>query len=338
MDEKGYIQVVSGRARGVGPWLMRLGLAALEPAYRVGVGWRNRKFDAGQGVVTLDRPVISLGNLTTGGTGKTPLVMWVCRWLAQQGVRPGVLMRGYRKDAAGISDEAAEYAERGLEVEADADRVAGAASLLARQPGVGVFVLDDGFQHRRVKRDLDVVLVDATQPFGFGRVLPRGLLREPMKGLARADAVVVTRADRVSDEQLAELEREVERWHGRPPIAMCRHAWEDVAFAGQRVLVACGIGNPGAFVAQVKQHAEVVHEAVQGDHHPWSTQELDALVAQAQQHDAAIVTTMKDHTKWQHLRKDWPVPIHVPQVAIEFLQGEQAFAGLLQPFVSNTNS
>src|SRR5690606_30268660 len=137
-----------------------------------------------------------------------------------------VLLRGYRKDERGESDELAEYRELGVRAIANPDRVAGATAALAQWPDTDVFVLDDGFQHRRVRRGLDPVLIDATRPWGFGRVLPRGLLREPLRGLRRAGAVIVTRADLVPPETLRRIDDEVARWHGRPPIAHVRHGWK----------------------------------------------------------------------------------------------------------------
>ncbi|HVG30885.1 MAG TPA: tetraacyldisaccharide 4'-kinase, partial [Pyrinomonadaceae bacterium] len=163
-------------------------------------------------------PVVSVGNLTAGGTGKTPLVEWAARALAREGLRACVLTRGYgRADEsrrvvasagarvlAGVAecgDEPRLLAERLLgeaAVVCDRDRVA--AARWAREAfGSEVFVLDDGFQHLRIARDLDVVTLDATAPWGGGHLLPRGRLREPVSGLARADCVVITRAELAAD-------------------------------------------------------------------------------------------------------------------------------------------
>ena len=176
-------------------------------------------------------PVISVGNLTAGGTGKTPMVEWVARTLAGEGLRACVLTRGYGRADEGrrvvASDGArvlAEVWECGDEPRLLAERLVGAASVVCDRDrvaaarwaraelGAEVFVLDDGFQHLRIARDLDIVTVDATAPWGGGHMLPRGRLREPASGLARAGCVVITRAELADD--LAALRAEVARASG----------------------------------------------------------------------------------------------------------------------------
>src|SRR5436190_22356360 len=183
------------------------------------VGLRNYLYDRGNlDTFDLGARTISIGNITAGGTGKTPLVAYVASLLASRGETVCVLTRGYgRKDPKKrvlvcdleqvladpftAGDEPYELAQKLVGkaiVIADADRVA-AAEWAKRRFGVTVFVLDDGFQHRRAKRDLDIVCIDATDPFGVGAVLPAGRLREPITGLERAGAVVITRSDLVND-------------------------------------------------------------------------------------------------------------------------------------------
>ena len=130
-------------------------------------------------------PVISVGNITTGGTGKTPMVAWLARWFRNQDVRVALVSRGYRAEAEGQNDEARELATLLPDVPhlQNPDRVA-AARIAIDELETQLIILDDGFQHRRIHRDLEIVLIDALQPFGFGHVLPRGLLREPLRGLA----------------------------------------------------------------------------------------------------------------------------------------------------------
>src|SRR4051812_22379030 len=185
---------MSGEARGVGAALLRAGLSVISPVYATVMRGRNAKFDLGLGVTRLPRPVISVGNITAGGTGKTPVVRWLCERLRDTGERPAVLMRGYKAAAGERGDEAAmlegmlnRSGVQNVVVHAQADRVAGGLGVLRDHPDVSVFVLDDGFQHRRLARDFDLVLVDACEPLGYGRVFPRGLLREPACGLGRAD-------------------------------------------------------------------------------------------------------------------------------------------------------
>src|SRR4051812_36636358 len=191
--EQRALRAIRGE-RGVGCALVRGALGAMEPLYRAAVASRNRFYDfAGQ--TRLPRPVISVGNITTGGTGKTPMVAWLATQLLEQGMHPAILLRGYSR--GGISDEQQMLQRQlpGVPVQANADRVEGARMVLGEHPEVDVFLLDDGFQHRRVARDFDLVLINAREPFGLGRVLPRGLLRESLDGLKRAHGFVITRAD-----------------------------------------------------------------------------------------------------------------------------------------------
>jgi tetraacyldisaccharide 4'-kinase len=154
-------------------------------------------------------PVISVGNVAVGGTGKSPLVRWICGALRSEGIRPGVVLRGHRGGER--ADEVMEHRATldDVPVSVGADRRAAIMRLLADRPDVQALVLDDGFQHRAVARDLDLVLVDATRPCLDDRLLPWGWLREPLAALHRADGVIVTRATAV-DGGLADA---LERWH-----------------------------------------------------------------------------------------------------------------------------
>src|SRR5205814_1694442 len=172
------------------------------------------------------RPVISVGNITTGGTGKTPVVRWLASRLRDQGKHVAILLRGYKSAGAAGSDERelldrllnASTSDNPVIVHANPDRVAGAAETLQKHPDVDVFVLDDGFQHRRLQRDFDLVLIDATNPFGFGHVLPRGLLREPLGGLGRASALLITRCDQVAHEALGQVEQKLKWFAPAAPV------------------------------------------------------------------------------------------------------------------------
>ena len=249
---------------------------ALAPVYGMVVTHRNRRFDAGVGVVRLDRPVISVGNLSVGGTGKTPMVRWVCERLIAASATPAIAMRGY-KSAGGESDEAMEYADAlpGVPVVAQPDRTAGLRALFATDAGsaVNAVVLDDGFQHRRIARDLDIVLIDCSRSVAGARLLPAGWLREPMASLARAHAVVLTHAERASEAELTGARSVVAAHAPGVPIAVCEHAGASLRVGeethgvdwllGKRVAVACAIGNPAAFVAGVREAgAEVAHVGV----------------------------------------------------------------------------
>lgn len=262
---------------------------------------------------SVDVPVVCVGNLTAGGTGKTPLVAWVVRHLLRRGTRAGVLSRGYGA-RGGPNDEARELARLFPDVPhvQERDRVAGAARLV--ELGVEAVVLDDGFQHRRLARDLDLVAVDATRPWGLPAprdgarpvraFLPRGLLREGPEALARAGGVVLTRADQVSPAALAALADEVREHAPGVALAEAVHrpvrlrgadgAREPAELAGREVDLVSGIGNPDAFERTVRELGARVREHRRfPDHHAYGPRDLAGLGAGGR----ALVTTAKDGVK-----------------------------------------
>ncbi len=292
-------------------------------------------------------PVISIGNLSVGGTGKTPMVMHVVRQLREFWRSPGIAMRGYKAVPGALSDEQAEYLDRlpNVPVVANPDRAAGVKKLKDKL-GADCAVLDDGFQHRLLARDLDVVLIDATRSPFDDRCLPAGWLREPVSSLSRADAIVVTRADRVSEARLNELVAKIQSQTGKPPTAIATHTWDGLAvaadgtlrdvssLAGARVLIACAIGNPDAFIKQASAAgAEVVGRIIKRDHHQWAPDDAKRLLAQAEQDrpDALLVT----HKDWVKLRCVIPEgdpilsTLVYPRVGIGFLDGARTLRKLI---------
>ncbi len=190
--------------------MLRGTLAAAEVPYSWAVRWRNRRFDSGATTVyRVKVPVISVGNLTLGGTGKTPMVEWIVRLYREQGKQVGILSRGYA-GRNGPNDEALELEWKlpGVPHLQGADRVATARRAI-REYGCQVLVLDDAFQHRRLGRDLDIVLLDALEPLGYERVFPRGMLREPVQELARADVIALSRADLLTADQRSAIQNRV---------------------------------------------------------------------------------------------------------------------------------
>jgi len=284
----------------------------LERLYLLGLALDRRRKDR-EPPHRLPVPVLSVGNIAVGGTGKTPVVEALARaWLARGGA-PGILSRGYRGGAEG-NDEFRLLARRLPEVPhvADRDRRAGGDRLLALHPEIDLVLLDDGFQHRRLARDLDLVLIDATRPFGGGRCLPAGFLREPWESLARAQAVLITRSEQVGEDLLRELEgflreRFPRLWRGRARRVVeglrdARGRTMPVA-AGLRVLALCGLGNPSAFFASLPPLGlDVVLTRRFPDHHRYQPAELDRLRADARAAGAAaLVTTEKDGVKLREL-------------------------------------
>lgn len=329
-----------GGANRTGPVPGPLG-RALSRLYAAEIARRNRRFDRGEGVVRLDRPVISIGNLSVGGTGKTPMVMHLAGVLLEAGHRPCIAMRGYRAGPGGESDEAASYASELPEVPiiARPDRLAGLLELFHNERGerIDTVLLDDGFQHRRIARDLDLVLMDATRPPFQDRLLPAGWLREPLSSLSRADGVIITHAESVSEPRLADLRARVEA-SGSRVMAVCRHEWTglDVAgpgsdetrpvnwLAGRRALAVCAIGNPGPFMAAVERAVggPAAASLALRDHDPFAERAVARMLDLAAQARAdVIVTTAKD---WAKLRaRRWPLPVARARLSLRFDSGEE---------------
>ena len=329
---------MSGQQRGAMASVLRGVLSMAEPCYSQIVSWRNRRFDAGIGVRKLSRPVISVGNITAGGTGKTPVVRWLCEQFRVAGRHPAVLMRGY-KSKDGVSDEQQMLVqalhspnESSIIVHVNPDRFAGGTDVLREHPEVDLFILDDGFQHRKLDRDFDLVLINATEPFGFGHVHPRGLLREPLSGLRRADAVLITRSDEVEAAKLKEIEREIERYCPGKPIVHASHApvrllddesKRDIEkLTGKRVFAFCGIGDPESFFRQIKERAgQVVGTRAFPDHHAYRETDL-AEIETAAVGAEAMITTEKDWAKLASLRRT-AIPIWRIEMAIRFREGDE---------------
>ena len=338
-DPAAFRRLVDGSARGIGPLAARAGLAVLAAPYAAAVTVRNAAYDTG--ILPAHRaavPVISIGNITLGGTGKTPLVAWAARRLVAAGRRPTIVSRGYGAVAGAVSDEAAELAlvVPGVPHVADRDRIAGARAAAAA--GADCVVLDDGFQHRRLARDLDVVAVDATDPLGCGRMFPRGLLREPPTGLRRAGAIVLTRADAVDATRRRDIRARLAAGRRSGPPAVWAEAehrpvalrgWGDAslpldAVRGRRIAAFAAIGNPAAFRTTLESlGADVVWFRALADHHAYGAGDFTALAAGAVAARAdLVVTTLKDLVKVRN-RDVGGVPLVALEIALVVREGEE---------------
>ncbi len=336
-----FRRLARGETSGLAADLLRGGLRILSWPYAGAVATRNALFDMGwRTSADLGVPTISVGNLTTGGTGKTPLVAEVCRRLQALGRQPGVLSRGYGANAGGANDEAAALKLHLPDVPhaQGADRTRHGRRLVAERRA-DVLVLDDGFQHRQVRRNLDIVLIDATDPWGTA-LLPRGFGREPRAGLKRADVVALTRADLVSAATRDAVRREVARHAPRA-------AWAEISFAPDgwfrrdatgvfapcpppvAALAFCGLGNPAGFLATLQSLGlEVRATRAFPDHHHYRPDDLSALSAAADAVRAeSFAVTEKDAVKLPGTLAGRPVA--ALRIAARFLVGEAAFAAAL---------
>jgi tetraacyldisaccharide 4'-kinase len=315
----------------------------LEASYKGAIAVRNRWHDYRGPKVRLPIPVVSIGNVTAGGTGKTPMVVEVVRRLEQMGRRPAVVARGYKASADGPNDEERlirRHVPRTVYV-ADPDRARGAMRAHA-EFGAEVVVLDDGFQHRRLHRDLDIVMVDATCPFGHDRLLPRGLLREPATNVGRADVIVISRADQASAEELGRLEERLRGLAPRATLLKCRHLVTSIECmdgtplsgspADLRAVLFAGIGRPEAFAATVETLGiQVVESLWWPDHHHYVAADLDRLRTSRRAPHDLLLTTEKDAVKLADLWTDLPENLYVVKIAIDFLgEDDKMFADVLR--------
>lgn len=338
--------------------------------YRRIIAARNARFDRGVGVQRIDRPVISVGNITTGGTGKTPMVIWIAKQLIDAGHKPAIAMRGY-KSVNGRSDEQMEYLDRlpGVPVIANPNRVDALREFLPRHPEIDCVILDDGFQHRQLHRDLDLALIDATADTFNDRLLPAGHLREPLENLRRADAIIITHAEALSESELSNLTTQILKHHRRPTLAVSRHVWsgldvhhkQDVAqtrdvdwLCGRRVITMLGIGAPESVHRRLESmNVEVLKDVRARDHHRYAYEDLEAIdVADAlasgdtplsqeltggMRCDALVVT----HKDWVKLRdvidwSAWPMPIVVPRLELEVFEGAERLRELVLSAVTTS--
>lgn len=322
-------------------------------------------------VTRLSAPVISVGNITTGGTGKTPLVEWVCRAIAKastpervgEKTRVCVLTRGYGR----VNPAAQVVVSNGTEILADEREGGDEPTLLARNLlGIAAvicnpnrvaagqwaieelkteaFILDDGFQHLRMARDLDIVTIDATNPWGGGELLPDGRLREAVSGLSRADCVVITRTEQVAD--LVQLKKAVLDLVGKTPVFTSRMVTsgfrsidgdrvDQAGLLTQPLAASCGVGNPGSFFTHLQNEGfDLVTRRQFPDHHRYQQSELDAIVADARAHGAVgLITTAKDAIKIRLLALGLPCYVLETRISIE---EEEGLAEMIQNAISTS--
>jgi len=345
----GFRELVSGRRLGFAASAARAALSVAEIGYSLAMRLRNRRYDRHPGKShAVSVPVICIGNLTLGGTGKTPLVEWIARRLRERDVRVSIVSRGYGVEAGARNDEAIELEEKLPDVPhlQNVDRVEGARTAIEEFESQ-IVLLDDGFQHRRLRRDLDVVLIDALEPFGYGHVFPRGLLREPLVGVRRAGVVVLSRADLVDEAERRRIREIVRRYNSEAAWCEVRHAPRTLlesrgpdapstetpleTLRGRRIVGFCGIGNPEGFRRTlIGLGCELVDFREFPDHHAYQRSDVDALAQAATAANAEfLVCTHKDLVK---LRVDRLAgrPVRAVAVGVHFLSGEAELLAKLE--------
>ncbi len=347
-----YLNLIAGRTHGALFDFMRGLLGLLSVPYLAVIVMRNAYYSVLRRGRRLPVPVVSIGNITVGGTGKTPTAAKVANMLVRRGRRPALILRGYKGKPIQFDEEKRNQAAELWRKESDE------ALVLKRQcPQAGVFVnpnrlaaaqeaidrrhdaivLDDAFQHRRVARNLDIVLVDATRPFGYGHLLPRGLLREPSRSLRRADLIVLTRSDQINDTDRSLLLRRLKRVSNDAPIIRAVHRItgftdikgkpvEDVSPADMQAVVFAGIANFEGFRHSVESLDINIAAAYEyPDHHDYTRKEIEALCDVAVGLEAnVILTTEKDAVKLVGRWSDEGCRLLVLRLDIEFVDDDEA--------------
>jgi tetraacyldisaccharide 4'-kinase len=316
---------------------------------------RNRLYERSYlGIHRLPTSVISVGNLTIGGSGKTPLVAHVSRFYLSKGNRVAVLSRGYRRQGsspflvvsdgqnvlAGVAEAGDEPLElvrsvQGLVVAVGGDRFRTGLEVV-RGLGPHLFVLDDGFQHRRLHRDLDLVCVDSGESQGNLRVLPAGRLREPLSSLNRAGGLIWTRwkrgrpCDALASQVLGGLDAEIPVFRASQSVAGFYRLGGDGealvpgAFEGEPVGLLAAIARPERLREDLEScGAHVVWSSLRRDHHAWRAEEVVQLIGDARARGAqAVITTGKDAVKLEALG-DTPLPVYRMDLRTEILEREE---------------
>lgn len=327
-------RVMTGQEEGMGAGLIRLLFQPLAWLYGALVHVRNAFFNAKiLAAESLGRPVISIGNVTWGGSGKTPFVLMLAEYVQRQKHKPAILTRGYASGGSTVSDEARMLEEElpGIPVGQGADRLASGRKILSSQP-VDVFILDDGFQRRQIKRDLDIVLIDSTNPFGNGQVLPAGILREPLSELKRAHIIVLTKIN-LLNANTEDLLRKIQSLNPQALVVQAAHlpsrvenfiSREEFSLSvvqGQKVIGFAGIADPFGFENMLKGLGLDLVEFVPFlDHHEYTSNDINLLLEKARKAGCSLIMTAKDAgklKKFENLITDVPCWILKIRMSVE---------------------
>lgn len=345
LSPSAFRDLVSGRSQGWGATCLRTVLRVAEVPYTLVMRLRNRRYDCQQSTIcSVSVPVISVGNLTLGGTGKTPLVEWLARHFRNLGVRVSIVSRGYGAELGQRNDEALELELALPDVPhlQNPNRVE-AAHTAVDELATELIVLDDGFQHRRLARELDIVLLDATEPFGFEHVFPRGTLREPLAGLSRAHVIVLSRADMLEPSERRLIEQRVRQYAPQSLWCEVEHQAAGLLDANgveqplffspeEKVFAFCGIGNPAGF----RHTLDSIGCNLTGwrefpDHHAYSREDVASLSQWVADADH-VLCTRKDLVKLG-VTSLGGVPLQAVSVQLRFLVGETELQEGLKRFV-----
>ncbi|MBM4055692.1 MAG: tetraacyldisaccharide 4'-kinase [Planctomycetes bacterium] len=303
-------------------------------------------------------PVISVGNITTGGTGKTPVVEYLAKYIGKKGKKVVIISRGYaskleQKKGTGknerCNDEFLLFQENipGIANILGKDRVKSGWEAVNRHRAA-YLLLDDGFQHLRLARNLNIVLIDALEPFGYEHVLPRGLLREPLHGLRRADIFLLTHTDQISEEKKENIVHRLHDINRNIPIIesihkpVCLESENDETslditwLKGKKVFAFCAIGNPLSFRKSLESLGAVLlgfHEFP--DHHAYTPSDIKALNDEAMHIGPDVfVVTQKDRVKLGENVNSWAFPLLTLRMEICITKGNELLDTALNKIIN----
>lgn len=326
-----------------------MGLCLLEKLYAW--GWARRQERKKPGV-RVSVPVISIGNMTAGGTGKTPTIISLAKDIQKASHKPAILTRGYKsrwEKKGGMASDGKQLRARredvgdepymmarhlpGVPIYVGRNRVQSAYHAI--EAGCDVLLLDDGFQYEELDRDVDIVLVDGTAPFGNGHLLPAGILREPLSALERADMVIITKGNQISLETKKEIKKKIRGVAGEIPVGEAYHRpdacislshWKEGKYSmgeelkGASVLLVSGIGNPHAFYRTAKESDLVpVGELVFPDHHVYTKEDMIRIKEKAKTLGIQdVVITEKDAVKMDTLPTEEDLRFYVLPITMTY--------------------
>ncbi|MFH1380234.1 MAG: tetraacyldisaccharide 4'-kinase [bacterium] len=333
-------------------WIYRIICALRSAGYRIGI----------LPVKRLDVPVVCVGNLTTGGTGKTPAVIMIAKKIIDLKQQPAILLRGYKRNSKGtkiVSDGfkiVAAYRQAGDEalmlsqelpsvpIIVDHDRIRGGREMVKRfQPGL--ILLDDGFQHHGIHRDMNILMVDCLNPWGGGRLIPAGHLREPLNAVKRADVVVLTHGNLVSSAEIDDIKTIILRHNKSAHILTSEHMPVQLTGHGtscahkisflreKKVTLLSAIGNTDSFTKTVALlGASIVKINSYPDHYVFTQRDLDDIVSFSEKHNSIIVTTAKDAVRIP--QQIHPINmLYVLHIVLHITEGEHLLFDALRKFL-----
>ena len=329
--------------------VFRLILFPFAVVYDIVTSIRNRLYDQGlKPTASFELPVISVGNLTVGGTGKTPMTEHLIRIL-QPTYSVATLSRGYGRDTRGIriandqdsartiGDEPQQFYKKfkgRVIVAVGEERALAIPYIIHEHPDVNVILLDDAFQHRQVRASFQILLTDYNNPFYNDYLLPAGRLRESRNNAGRADVIVVTKCPpEISEEKMMEVEAEIEKYSNKPIFFTTLHYGEPISIspgtiAGERFVLISGISNHRPLEDYVKNNFTLVKHFVFNDHHNYTTEELATICEYAKVHQASVLTTEKDAAKLDSAQFSAflsRIPFFYLPIEIEFLKSGKDF-------------